>query len=371
MRISPVNFYNPSKLQPYGTVGKNLLYLQTNTCDTFCKTNPISFQANTSAGNPLKKLKGLKCPYFGVEMIAGYDIVRIENRLDKCANVKDVVKVLSKYTKFMQDTERKMYKRFLAISKISPQKTLPECLKLWYDEAIIKLKLEEFNILDDVDKISLNLSPQNALAVHEKTTKCRQVILENNREDTFKRKILLTSLEDIKPKKAHKEHLVLEKLKDRAVYLPTSGTSENAFIVKYVDRTQQEIAKRIIRPSVATIEHIKPNSLNGENTIGNFMLTSAGANSMRSNMPLPKFIEMFPSVPKKCQIYIEQIINLIHNGQLKGNETYPYKVKKKLEEESKGKISLDLSRYKYSELEAKKAEKRFYDRIYKKQHKIF
>lgn len=371
VRISPVNFNKPSTLQPYGTVGKNRWCTQTNTCDTFYKTNAISFQANTSAGNPLKKLKGLKCPYFGVEMLSGYEIARLENRLDKCNNVKDVIKVLSKYTKYMQATERKMYKRFLAISKISPQKTLPECLKLWYDEAIIKLKLEEFNVLDDVDKISLDLSPQNALAVHEKTTKCRQVILENNKADTFKRKILLTSLDDIKPKNTNQENLVLEKLKDRAVYLPMSGTSENAFIVKYVDRTQQEIAKRIIRPSVATIEHIQPNSLNGENTIGNFMLASAGANSMRSNMPLSKFIEMFPTVPKKCQIYIDQIINLIHKGQLKGNETYPYKVKKKLEEESKGKISLDLSKYKYSELEAQKAEQKFHDRKYKKRYKFF
>ena len=48
-------------------------------------------------------------------------------------------------------------------------------------------------------------------------------------------------------------------------------TSENAFIVKYADRTQQEIAKRLIRTSLATIEHIKPNSEEGENNIANFL----------------------------------------------------------------------------------------------------
>ena len=326
--------------------------------DSFIKSP--TFEANTSAGNPLKKLKGLKCPYFGVEMISGSDIARIEKRLDRCKNVKDVVKVLSKYTRFMQETEKKMFRRFLDISKISPEKTLPECLKLWYEEAIVKLKLEEFNVLDDVDKISLKLSPENALAVHAKTTRCRQVILENKKEDTFKRKILLSSLDDIKP--ADNETAVFEKLKDRAVYLPTSGTSENAFVVKYAVRTQQEVAKRLLRPSIATIEHIQPNSLEGENTIGNFLLASAGANSMRSNMPLSKFIEMYPSVPKKCQAYIEQVIDLIHKGQLRGNETYPYKIQKKLGEESQGKIKLDLSKYKYTAMEAERKEKDYYSK---------
>ncbi len=321
----------------------------------------VSFGANTSAGNPLKKLKGIKCPYFGVEMLSGSDIARIEKRLDTCKNVKDAVKILSRYTRYMQDTEKKMYKKFAEAAKTYPSKTMPQCLKLWYDDAIVKLKLEEFNVLDDVDKISLKLSPQNALAVHAKTTRCRQVILENRKEDTFKRKILLMSLDDIKPDSAGKEAAVWEKLKDRAVYLPTSGTSENAFIVKYADRTQQEVAKRILRPSIATIEHIQPNSLDGENTIGNFLLASAGANSMRSNMPLTKFIEMYPSIPKKCQAYIEQVVDYIHRGWLKGNETYPYKVQKKLAEESGGLINLDLSCYKYSPDEAKARVVKYYE----------
>ena len=352
MRIFPVNYNN--KLQEI-KIRKNFQSnCSFNISDTFTGTDSVTFRANTSAGNPLKKLKGMKCPYFGTEMLLGSDIARIERRLDDCGNVKDVVKVLSKYTRYMQETEKKIYKRFAAAAKLTPEKTLPECLKLWYDEAIIKLKLEEFNVLDDVDKISLKLSPENALAVHAKTTRCRQVILENKKEDTFKRKILLMSLDDIKTDSEGKEAVVWEKLKDRAVYLPTSGTSENAFIVKYADRTQQEVAKRLMRPSVATIEHIQPNSLDGENTIGNFLLASAGANSMRSNMPLTKFIEMYPSIPKKCQAYVEQIINYIHRGWLKGNTAYPYKIKSKLAKESEGKIDLDLSSYKYSYEEAQK-----------------
>ena len=55
------------------------------------------------------------------------------------------------------------------------------------------------------------------------------------------------------------------------------------------------------------------------------------------------------------QMYIEDIIREIHNGNLQGNETYPYKIKKKLFEESDGRIMISLSSYKYSEEEAAQA----------------
>ena len=365
MLILPINIFEQTKKQYQKGLYKDCL------CNNFIFKNSIakdniSFQSNTSAGNVLKKLRKVKCPYFGVEMISGNELKKVEKYIDECTCVKDIVKVLSKYRHYMQDTEKKIYIKFVEISQKSPSITLTECLKLLYDEAIIKLKLEEFNVLDDVDKISLNLSPQNALLVHEKTTRCRQIILENNEADTFKRKILLSSLDEIKPNNKNDESKVLEKLKDRAVYLPTSGTSENAFIVKYVNRSQQEIAKRILRPSVATIEHIQPESLNGQNAIGNFLLASEGANSFRANMPLYKFIEMFPSIPQKCQNYIEQIIKFIHNGQLKGYEMYPYKVKQTLEKESNGKIILNLSNYKYSEIKALEMEKNCHKKSFKK-----
>lgn len=52
------------------------------------------------------------------------------------------------------------------------------------------------------------------------------------------------------------------------------------------------------------------------------------------------------------QMYIDDVIREIHAGNMQGNETYPYKIKKKLMEESDGRIMISLSKYKYSEEEA-------------------
>ena len=313
----------------------------------------LAFQAHTSAGNPLKKLQKMNdiiCPYFGVPMIAASKETRIETKLDGCKNVRDVYKVLSPFSHYMQPSEKRIFRMFTEYVNKSPDVTLPEILQKHYNEALIKLKLEEFQVLDDVDKISLNLSPAQALEIHRRTTKCRQIILDNSQENTFKRKTLLSSLDDIHPRKDEEE--VFERLKERALYLPTSVTSSNAFIVKYAGRTQQEIAKRLIRVSIGTIEHIKPDSLGGENSIDNFMLVSGNANSTRANIPLKKFIERFPNIPKNCQKYINQIIRIIHKGGFYGFETYPYQIKRTLNAESEGSIMLDLSKYKYSEEQA-------------------
>ena len=328
-----------------------------------CSDRRPAFKANTSAGNPLKKLQKFNdiiCPYFGVPMISASKETRIEMKIDACKDVKDIFKVLSPYTLYMQPVEKRIFRMFTQYVNKSPEVTLPEILQKHYNEALIKLKLEEFKVLDDVDKISLNLSPAKALEIHRKTTTCRQIILDNSQENTFKRKTLLSSFDDIHIRKDEED--VFEQLKERAIYLPTSVTSENAFIVKYAGRTQQEIAKRLIRTSIGTIEHIKPDSLGGANSIDNFMLVSGNANSTRANMPLAKFIERFPNIPKNCQKYINQIIKIIHNGGFKGYETYPYQIERTLNKESDGKINLNLSKYRYTEETAQNVVKNYYTR---------
>lgn len=56
---------------------------------------------------------------------------------------------------------------------------------------------------------------------------------------------------------------------------------------------------------------------------------------------------------------MDEIIDCIHKGGLKGNENYPYKIRKTLFEESEGRILLDLSGYGISEAEADALEQQY------------
>lgn len=368
MRIFPVQFLNKSAVNNQKQCNNYSAFhnpFQNSFQDSFQNSyfrtqnplqNDIFFtSSNTSQGAPLKRLKNIKCPYCGVEIMPRNEFKKALKELKPCKNVKEITKVLRRYSKYMHKTEKEIYKTFSKYAKNNPEATLNDCLASLYNEAIIRLKLEEFCVLDDVDKISLKLKPQNALLVHKKTTTCRQIILQNKEGEKFKRKTLLSSLYDIPIEEDEKE--TFEKLLCRASYLPTSSDSFNAFVVKYKDRPQDEIARRLIIPSIASIEHIKPDSLGGKNEMSNFILTSAGANSIRSSTPLDKFIKRYPAIIKRSQVYIDQIIDAIHKGKLKHQYSYPYDVREVLLKESNGSIDLDLSRYKYSKEQALELDK--------------
>ena len=81
-------------------------------------------------------------------------------------------------------------------------------------------------------------------------------------------------------------------------------------------------------------------------------MTSASGNRYRENMPLVEYIKRHKKIPLYTQKYINCIIEEIHNGNLQGNETYPYKIKKKLFEESQGRILISLSNYKFTQEDA-------------------
>ena len=301
----------------------------------------------TSAGNPLRKLGSITCPYTGIKNIPGKQVNSFEKKLLGCENAYDFVQLLSTYIDNMQPTEKSIFAIFRDFALENPKGNLQNCLNFLYRNCLTKLKLEEFSVLDDVDILSKKLSPQTALKLREKTTRCRQVILEDNKDDTFKRKVFLNSLSEITPKENEKD--IFEQIKDRAIFLPTSGSSRNAFVVKYARRSQLESARRIFIASTGTIEHVTPSSEGGKNEIGNFMLTTANGNRYRENMPLYKYVNRFPKIPYYCQLYINEVIEHIHKGNFCGNESYPYKIKQKLMDESNGKIMLSLSKYDYTE----------------------
>lgn len=320
----------------------------------------IPYEGKTSAGKPLRRLKNITCPYRGVKIIPTETIKPFEKGLTKCHTAEDTILLLNNYQDFMLPIEKAMFAIFKDFSLLNPDDNLQNCLQMIKTNCLTKLKLEEMEVLDDVDYLTRKLSPQTALKIRSKTTKCRQIILANSKHDTFKRKTFLSSLEEIIPNQNERE--IFNDIKNKALFLPTSESSRNAFVVKYSKRQQTEIVRRIFIASTGSIEHITPASAGGLNTMGNFLLTSASGNRYRENMPLCEYIKRFPKIPQYTQIYIDDIVKAIHDGKLQGNETYPYKIKKKLFEESAGRIMLSLSEYKYSEEEAAQAVEEYENR---------
>lgn len=308
----------------------------------------VPYEGSTSAGKPLRKLKNIICPYRGIKIIPSSAIKDFEKRLRNCRTSGESIELLNNYSDHFLPTEKAIFAIFKDFASINPDDNLKNCLQMIKHNCLTKLKLEELEVLDEVDMLSHKLSAKTALELRSKTTKCRNIILNNS--EIFKRRIFLTSLEGIGLKDNEKE--IFNEIKNKALFLPSSESSKNAFVVKYSTRSQTEIARRLFIASTGTIEHITPASVGGANNIGNFLLTSANGNRYRENMPLVEYIKRHEKIPHYVQAYIDCVIEEIHNGALEGNETYPYKIKHKLFKESKGRILVSLSNYKYSEEDA-------------------
>lgn len=323
--------------------------------DIFEKTSNVSFtgrkgSGSTKKGEPLKELDNITCPYSGIKMITTKKMDKIERELGKCTNVQERIEVLRPYRHCMQELERDIYDIFLGYSINYPDKTMNDCLHELKPDCLAELRIEQFKVLDDVDTISNKLDAKTALKVREVTTNARKIILEDREDRIFKRKDILTEIHDVT--KDYPDQKIIEEMWSKASKLPKSTNNFNAFVVKYADRSPQEIAAKMLRPSVASIEHIRPANPDsddvepGDNTMCNFMLAARDWNSGRSNTPLPEFIKRHPDIPKHSQKYIDDIIKAIHKGKLQDYDWYPYVIKEKLYNESEGLIDLKLDKYK-------------------------
>ncbi len=315
-----------------------------------------STNGDTGKGNALKRLRNITCPYTGIRMISGSAMNRIVEKLNACRNLREKLNILSRYAGYMQPVEHRIYDHIVYYTDSNPNTGIAEMLASRFSEHLAKLRLEEFKVMDRVDTESALLSPLTQMELRKVTTESRRRILNNSEGDLFfKRKGFLTALGEIRPSNPYEER-VLSGIRNLALFLPTSGSSENAFIVKYSRREEEDVLKRLLIGSVATIEHVKPHSMGGKDLISNFLLVSNNGNKYRENLPLSAYIDRHPGIPEYCQFHIEEIITAIHNGAMKGNETYPYKIKKTLFDESEGRILLDISSYRISEEEAAELE---------------
>ena len=145
-----------------------------------------------------------------------------------------------------------------------------------------------------------------------------------------------------------KDPKTAQKLINKARSLPTSSDSLAAYVVKFAQEPSEKIAYRILWPSFASVEHIKPKSKGGENKMKNYGGARARENSNRQNKDLDVWIQKksIQTVRANCQRYIDKLACLMRKGVFdKYNipKTYINDFKRAVETESKDTIKLDTS----------------------------
>ena len=312
----------------------------------FEKTFPRSF---------FKKLvqENLPCAYTGIRMIPRSDIdtlkhMQVLNRKSEAA-----MKYLKTYKDCLYDNsiEQRILTLLEKESKKNPELKLQELLKLKYDSAEKSLVSQQAKVLDSIILMSRNLPKADYIKIRKLAQVSFDKMLAQNPmpEDRFRRKDFIYALRDL--------NLSDEKMKEAMVHtaekLPKSSNSINAFIVKYsqpykfkynqigklvkIPRDSEEIALRLLMPSVATDEHIYPKKLyrieeaarqKGDKQAQELsdykvtILTSAQINEIKEDMLIDDFIKKNNkfNVAENVQNHINKLIDIVekwmNNGKI-------------------------------------------------------
>ncbi len=154
----------------------------------------------------------------------------------------------------------------------------------------------------------------------------------------FSNKAFVYDLSELLENMPNKE--LKQKMLDIAMSLPTSSRSADALILKFRDSDPDIIGDRLFNPAMVSIEHLKPKSEGGTNSIANCALAKKQINSYRQSKPLWQILQLYPL--KNQQKYVDNLAKLVNRG----NMSYEDAIAQVETIEREGHIILDKSKIK-------------------------
>lgn len=312
----------------------------------------LTFKSAHIPGLP-SNLRDLPCPCCGILMVPYENFARALKPENLRGSSKTAIEFLQPFEENMHNVERLCFERIKQFSKHRPEATLQEILINFRSISLEKLKANQLAILKQISDLSVVLPENIAEELRKLLSKARSSVLEDNKEDPFKRKGMIENITAIVskiPKKRHKFVLVGDGILNLASSLPNSTNDPHSFIVKYSQRSSSEIGQRLVSRSVLSEDHIVPRAPKdksipkGETNAKNLIYECTGCNNGKSNSPQVEHVKSHPAMPVNAQRYYDVIIGKMNNGEISFAQRDLFAQIKTLEDESEGLIQIDTSR---------------------------
>lgn len=160
--------------------------------------------------------------------------------------------------------------------------------------------------------------------------------------------------------------------------LPSSKDNMHAFVTKYasitdspieevwLDWTNDEIAQRIIRPSLSSDDHLKSRKAHKDegkteeqDRLGNHGIACIGCNGEKDDQEITEFIRSKPIILTKQtpQKQVNVLIKMMNSGPLSDCKHYLLALRPSLESKTRGLIKIDISKLKVSKQKIEEAKK--------------
>ena len=259
----------------------------------------------------------------------------------------ETLKFFAPHVDKMTPMNKLIYGKICELAPTHPDKSIHGLLNVMYPQAEKALILEQREVLDSLNFLSRELPEDKGEELRKIIGKTFEEIFkpEVDTDKRFKRKRTIAKFD--KFAKSIKDKELSAQIVKTIRTLPTSDTSENAYIVKYAVRDPENIGMKLFPDDFGTLEHIIPESLGGSVVIWE----CSADNAARGAISINNQHALNPNMKEHIQKHIDRLID-IHD-----NEWQNFKepnVKPKLKEyifalrneffvASNGKINLDIS----------------------------
>ncbi len=269
--------------------------------------NSVQFTGKFADTYPKYWLKNLlklnlPCPCCGKQMIPLDEVKALPAAGLFSASCLTAVNTLEQFEDYMKPVEYSIMQIIKPLAQKYPGIDLQELIILLSFEYESSLVAAQLTILNRLKTLAPEVEEENRQELLDITKTAKEFILKK-RSTKFKRKIFLGDIEEYTAKIENKE--TREKILTLAEKMPTSEDSVSAFIMKYKDRSPEEIGERLLMYSAATLEHITPDSENGEVTIWECQR----CNNTRSNAPVIRQINENPNMLDNLRNHIQIIVD--------------------------------------------------------------
>lgn len=202
----------------------------------------------------------------------------------------------------------------------------------------IETQVMQLHRVNSIERMATRTSLNNLPEFKELIQKAKEQIGKKPIVMHFSRKTFIHDLKKVLNGMPEVYDDLYNEMMATALEIPSSQTSISAFAAKNSRLSSSIIATKLVIPSVASIEHVKPRSKDGKNNISNYALASKSANEKRGDMPLYEFFKNNPQVKLNIQKHFDRLIELANDGTFEKCEVphmYIWTLKNRIEKESR------------------------------------
>ncbi|MBR5304492.1 MAG: hypothetical protein IKU37_06670 [Candidatus Gastranaerophilales bacterium] len=257
--------------------------------------------------------------------------------LDKLDNVKNFG-IGTKRSSAYRPHRKLVVEQYKVLAKEHPTKDLYELTEVYYDVCIENLRKAQLEIVGELREfVSSNIPFEEQERIGAVISDYEKRIKGISDEPYYRKAFINEIVSAVEDEYKESVRKVAEKM-------PSSQNDVNSFFVKHYKKAKdsQDIAKRLINDSVASVEHIFPRSNKGENRLSNYLCDCAYCNNTRGPKSFDEWIKELPEgFEQRLQEYLQAIQDNVDSGKLdKKYDDYIKDVIETIEKASNGKIRL-------------------------------